>query len=304
MKTNILITTGDINGIGLEVTLKSLSSLDLKKDSVVIFSEKESFLKQKDLFNFDLKFKYLDILSSDLPPGIFIYSPNSNPANWFKEACDFCENNNKNSVVVTGPISKASFNSKTDLGHTAYLKKKYPDSTIFMTFFSEVFTCLLLTDHLPLADVFKYINIDLLENAYKTINFLSRHKKIALLGLNPHAGENGLIGTEEESIHKVFIKKYADSFSGPYPADGFFLDKTYKKYDYVFANYHDQGLIPFKLMTGFNSAQSSLGLPFIRTSVDHGTAQNIFCKNLADPRSMNYAILLAKKLLEKKNALQ
>lgn len=304
MKTNILITTGDLDGVGLEVTLKSLQSIDTNKDTFIIFCAYDLFLKQKKLCDFNLKFNVIDSLSNDLPVGIYLYSPNnSRPVDWFKLACEFCDTNNENSVVVTGPLSKKSFNSNTDLGHTAYLRATYPKKNIFMTFFSELFTCLLLTDHLPLAQVPSAINYDLLQQAHKTIQFLSKFKKIALLGLNPHAGEDGLIGNEETLIHSKFIANHHDFFDGPFPADGFFLDQTYKKYDYIFANYHDQGLIPFKLMTGFNSAQSSLGLPFIRTSVDHGTAQNIFEKNLADPRSMSYAIMLAKKLLEKKNAV-
>jgi 4-hydroxythreonine-4-phosphate dehydrogenase len=160
----------------------------------------------------------------------------------------------------------------------------------------------LLTDHLPLKEVAQNITIDLIKRKTKTLNraliqdFNILKPRIAILGLNPHAGDDGVIGTEEIEIIKPAVQKLNEEgilISGPFPADGFFGSETYKHFDAVIACYHDQGLAPFKALSFGQGVNYTAGLNKIRTSPDHGTAYDIAGKGLADPSSFREAIFAA-----------
>lgn len=301
MTKKILITTGDTDGVGLEVTLKALSKIKSPKFSYIFFSSQNS-LKFHQKLNINLNFKETPDLNTPIKyPGFYTIVDNSkSPLDWFKDSVDFCFENNDSSALVTGPLSKKNFSDKKVLGHTSYLEQKFLDHDLFMTFFGSVYNCLLLTDHLPLKKVSSAITEKKIVSALNTLNrynlLLGVKKPIALLGLNPHSGEDKLIGDEESKIHTKCVKQFSNAV-GPLPADGFFSVDDYKKYSFIVANYHDQGLIPFKVLNGFNACQATLGIPFVRTSVCHGTAFDKFLLNKADETSMVQAIELAEKML-------
>jgi len=163
----------------------------------------------------------------------------------------------------------------------------------------------MVTGHIPISDVSKHINQEIitskLESFLETLkfDFNITKPKIAVLGLNPHSGDNGLIGLEEKDIIFPAIKSFMDKGEvvfGPYPADGFFGKKLYQQFDGVLAMYHDQGLIPFKQLSFSDGVNYTAGLPTVRTSPDHGTAMDIAGKNLADPSSLINAIFLQRKI--------
>jgi 4-hydroxythreonine-4-phosphate dehydrogenase len=305
MNQTIVITPGEIDGIGLEVTLKALSSistLKLYQDKTFVFfaSKKDLDIHLKNLKITDLKLIVCSSLSLNLDPGFYWIETNSSAFSWFENSVKFCSTNNKLSALVTGPLRKSSFSKSGSVGHTDYLRKQFSEPC-FMTFFGDVYNSLLLSDHMPIDKVSNLDFKSLLNKALVVLKKLPKEKympkKIALLGLNPHAGEGGLIGQIDETVHKPFVDEHADLVSGPLPADSFFSLETYKKYSFLIANYHDQALIPFKLIHGFDGAQASLGLPFVRTSVDHGTGDDLYLKNKANPKSMLRAIGLAIDLL-------
>lgn len=299
MLPKVLITSGDLKSIGLEVGLKALKEQNTGNKSYILFCNKENLDKHNTLLK-DLNYQICSSIYEVNKAGIYFFLDEGSPVDWFKKAVSYCAKHPYEAALVTGPLSKASFQSEKHLGHTEYLRSLYPNLNLFMTFFSENLTTLLLSDHIPLSEVSEKINPGFLEQALLSLKpFLKPSSKVAFLGLNPHAGETGLIGKEDLSF-SCTIKKYKAFAEGPFPSDGFFFNNNYKKYSHIIACYHDQGLIPFKLLSGFDAAQATLGLPFIRTSVDHGTAESIYSKNIANPNSMKYAIKLALELLEKK----
>lgn len=299
MTKTYLITPGELSGIGLEITLKALSSIEIN-DSYIFYT-KEVLLhahSQKISLNFDpLK---ISEVQTGLKPGVYFIDSQKEPVDWFKEACSLCAQYPRELALITGPLTKASFKDSKILGHTEYLRSLYKNSPLFMTFFGEAYNCLLLNDHIPLGEVSSSISQEKIKEALELIAPFSNSKKNALLGLNPHAGEGGLLGSEELNIHNSVCSEQ-DSLEGPLSPDGFFSEDLYRKYNFIIANYHDQGLIPFKLINGFKASQATLGLPFVRTSVDHGTSEALYMKFTANPESMIHAIELAQNLLKIKS---
>ncbi len=290
------ITPGEFHGVGLEISLKALKKINTSTERFIVWTEKKYFLK-----NFpELKSTnfYQNTLEVPKEPGVFFMHSTLSPAEWFKESVKVCKKHPNEFGIVTGPLEKKSFNDINALGHTEYLRQVFPDLSIYMTFFGDVYNCLLLTDHCPLKDVSKLLSKQIIEKglyeAQSTSKKLKYLKPILLLGLNPHAGEGGLLGDEERELH-LQVKK-DNTILGPISPDGLFGLAAYKNYSFIVANYHDQGLIPFKAINGFSAAQASLGIPFIRTSVDHGTASDIFGMDKANPDSMIRAIKLAQGL--------
>ena len=300
MNNKYLFTTGNTNGVGLEITLKSLFSSN-DNNTKIIFCNKDQLNEHSKYL--DLNYESFNIIkdySVDLDPGVYFYTEGT-PFTWFKDSVEYCSKNPRNSALITGPLSKDNFNDNNIKGHTSYLESVFKDSDLFMTFLGSTYSCLLLTDHIPLLKLNKESISNRLEKALNLLSdvstYLNLDKPIAVLGLNPHSGENGLIGNEEDEIHKKIISKF-ENVKGPLPADGFFSKENYEKYSLLVANYHDQGLIPFKLIHGFNGCQTTLGLPFVRTSVNHGTATNLYLKNTADEKSLTEAYHAAIKLLQ------
>ena len=207
-------------------------------------------------------------------------------------------------VLVTAPINKKSIHSELfDFpGHTEYLAKKFNAEDYLMMMVSENLRIGIITGHIPLKDVASSITEDLLIRKIRIMNdslikdFAIRKPKIAVLGLNPHAGDEGVIGNEEIEIIIPAIKKsYDDGILcfGPYPADGFFGSASYSKFDGIISLYHDQGMLPFKTLAFGSGVNFTAGLPYVRTSPAHGTAFDIAGKKKASPDSFRQAIYLA-----------
>ena len=214
-------------------------------------------------------------------------------------------------VLVTAPISKSNIQSEefSFPGHTDYLNQELEGNAL-MLMIQDNLRVGLLTDHVPINEVAKHLTEDLIRTKIKTINqsliqdFGIRKPKIAILGLNPHSGDNGVIGQEEDKIIKPTIKKIFDEgilLFGPFPADSFFGSNQYEKYDAVIATYHDQGLIPFKTLSFGKGVNYTAGLDKIRTSPDHGTAFEIAGKGVANHNSFSEAIYASIDIFKTRN---
>ena len=210
---------------------------------------------------------------------------------------------NEIDVLVTAPINKHNIQSESFNfpGHTDYLAKELEgDSLMFMV--TNDLRVGLLTDHVPVKDVSSHINKALIDKKINTIyntlqtDFGIRRPKIAVLGINPHTGDNGVIGKEDDEVLRPSLKALVDSGKlvyGPYAADSFFGSGNYKNFDAIVAAYHDQGLIPFKTLSFGKGVNYTAGLSKIRTSPDHGTAFEIAGKGEANETSFKEAIYLA-----------
>lgn len=325
-KAPFAITTGDSNGIGLEVTAKALVFLQKKKllkSSYLLFRKSEAQLSSKEKRIQKIYFSYLDRFfrrtpvrsqeisspswlsetshTSSRKPLLYDFASEEEAPYWVEVAANGCLNKSF-SGLVTAPLSKTLINScgLKDVGHTDILKRVSGSKNVYMTFLGKDFHVVLLTGHIPLSKVSKHVHQKSLLQLMKTLEeffpLKTKSKKIGLLGLNPHAGDCGLIGHEEVSWMNSFVSKHSHVLAGPLPPDSAFTKKNWKKYSLFISLYHDQGLIPFKLHHGQNGAHFSMGLPFIRTSVDHGTAFDLYGKNKADPESMIQALLWAEKM--------
>lgn len=301
----ISITTGDPDGIGLEVSLKALKSLGPQaKTQFVLWSHADkkiasSYLKKFEIVQVDNLKEALKV--SPRSKQLIQIRSNSSPSEWVRESA-VAGLNGEIQALCTGPLSKLS--PGAGKGHTGIFRELCPNEELFMLFLGKEFNVVLLTDHIPVDQVQAKLKADKLKAACQNIQkFFDRQgkkkKPIGILGLNPHSGEEGKIGDEELLVLKPFIQKFRTKFSleGPLVPDAAFLKANWKRYCAYLCLYHDQGLIPFKLVHGQSGgAQVTLGLPFIRTSVDHGTAKDIYGKNKADPGSMIDAIRWSIKL--------
>jgi 4-hydroxythreonine-4-phosphate dehydrogenase len=207
-------------------------------------------------------------------------------------------------VLVTAPINKKNIQSEqfNFAGHTDYLAHKYQTSDQLMLMIGNDVKIGILTGHLPVKDIHDHITVEHILQKIRIMNkslqvdFGVRKPKIAVLGLNPHAGDGGLIGLEEQEIIRPAIKQANDEkilAFGPYPADGFFGSSNFTKFDAILAMYHDQGMIPFKTLAFEDGVNFTAGLPIVRTSPAHGTAYDIAGKNSASPNSFRKAIYTA-----------
>jgi 4-hydroxythreonine-4-phosphate dehydrogenase len=208
--------------------------------------------------------------------------------------------------IATAPINKEAFKlaGLPWTGHTDLLAHLTGVPTVAMMFYSDALRVVLATVHVALAAVPRVLTIESMEatirlTAAELPRFGYPHPRIAVAGLNPHAGEHGLFGCEEATIIRPAIAAgRADGIdvSGPFPGDTVFVRARRGEFDVVVACYHDQGLIPVKLLAFGEAVNVSLGLPIVRTSVDHGTAFDIAGRGVADPESMIAATLLAARL--------
>lgn len=311
----IAITTGDLKGIGFEVTAKALSRLNpaAKNRNTLLFlfrHQSQEKIQPKYFRLIDKKWqrKTFDSLDAALAfvgknkafPKNFLVdlSLESTPAEWVVQAATACKNGALTSLI-TGPLSKSLTSAlpQKALGHTGIFRRLFPERELFMSFVGKYFNVILATDHLPLSKIEGQLRTTGLHSVAAAARQFSRlmktKKKAAILGLNPHAGEQGLIG----DIEMHLFSKMPKGMVGPLVPDAAFLKKNWKLYSAFICLYHDQGLIPFKMQHGQDSGvQLTLGLPFIRTSVDHGTAFELFNKNVANANSMLEAIKLGIKL--------
>lgn len=214
-------------------------------------------------------------------------------------------------VLVTAPINKYNIQSEEFKfpGHTDYLDQELEGNAL-MLMVQDNLRVGLLTDHIPLNEVASHLTEALIIKKIETIkksliqDFSINKPKIAVLGLNPHCGDGGVIGKEDATILKPALKKIAEKGTlvfGPFAADGFFGSNQYEKYDAIIATYHDQGLIPFKTLSFGNGVNYTAGLNRIRTSPDHGTAYDIAGKGKADFNSFKEAIYLAIDIYNSRN---
>ncbi len=311
-KIKIILTTGDLDGIGLEVATKALNNIGPKK-SVQFIIWRHQGTTSRYLKLLDQKFSRVTVSTleqalANETSSLVDISSSLPPAFWVEQSAVACFKK-KVSALVTGPLSKTSIQNSGlhDLGHTDILKRIANVKSVNMGFLGSKFNVLLATGHLPISDLKSTLQLQTItkaiEHAQKMKLCLSAAKRrlpIGVLGLNPHAGESGLIGHEELNLFpkiKKFAKEKGILIEGPLVPDAAFLESNWNKFSLYVALYHDQGLIPFKLVHGQNSGvHISVGIPFIRTSVDHGTAKDIFGKNKANPNSMIEAINLAIKL--------
>ena len=207
-------------------------------------------------------------------------------------------------VLVTAPINKDNIQSDSFNfpGHTEYLSEKFGKDNELMVLATNSFKVAVATGHIPVKDVADNINEELILKKLSIFNnslindFVIRKPKIAVLGLNPHSGDNGLLGKEEEEIIIPAIEKAKENgilTFGPFPADGFFGTDEYRKFDGILAMYHDQGLIPFKVIAFEEGVNFTAGLSIIRTSPDHGTGYDIAGEDKANPASFRNAVYMA-----------
>lgn len=321
----LFITPGDPKGIGPEVTVKALKKITkssaLKNTCFVCIGAFKPFK------NLSLKFKTLtlndlDDLSSLKKNSVyFLPAPEKQKEGYqvgwsIKTAVDLVRKN-KSTALVTGPISKKKLQDGgfQYSGHTEFLADLagLPAQQVTMMLANSSLRVSLVTTHLSLKSVSDSISVSNITRATaQTIQALQRlwkisYPKIAILSLNPHAGENGLFGDEEDRTITPALTQLKTRFqrkariNGPFPADTFFAknieNPPQKRFDAVIAMYHDQGLIPIKLLDFSHTINITLGLPFIRTSVDHGVGFDIAGKNRADSSSMEQAILEAGRFL-------
>jgi 4-hydroxythreonine-4-phosphate dehydrogenase len=320
-KPLIGISIGDINGIGPEVTIKALLDNRLQKlvtpviyahGKVLSFYRKQLALED---FNFmqirnidEVHHKKINVInvleeSPEVIPGVETQEAGKMALASLDQAIKDLKDN-KLDALVTAPLNKNNINTpeKKFVGHTEYLTEAFGVNNSLMFLVAEDIRVGLVTGHVSIKEVAANVTG---ENITNKLNIMIKSLKddfgigkprIAVLGLNPHAGEDGLLGVEEENIIKPAIREFKDKghlVFGPYSADGFFGMMHQKKFDGVLAMYHDQGLIPFKSIAFETGVNFTAGLPVVRTSPDHGTAYNIAGKNMADEGSMQAAIMQA-----------
>ncbi len=304
---------GDINGIGIEIIIKTLSDNRVLEMCVpVIFANNKSinfYRKALPEINFTyqavrdfakLNAKQVNIFNCweedvAITPGQLNETGGKYAFLSLQAAIQALKDRHIQGLV-TAPIHKKNIQSAdfNYSGHTPYLKTSFNATDVVMLMAAQNMRVALVTEHVPVNEVAKFITKESIVSKLKILHFSLRKDfgiekpKIAVLGLNPHAGDEGLVGNEEETFIKPAIKEAKQNNMlvwGPYSADAFFARATYEKFDVVLAMYHDQGLIPFKSMALGNGVNYTAGLPVVRTSPDHGTAFDIAGKGKADAAS-------------------
>lgn len=321
------ISIGDLNGIGSEVILKTFEDARmLEFCTPVIFANVKLLSFIKKVLRLDVNLHGIDKLDQVVPGKI-------NVLNVWREGVniEFGVNNDSAGqyaiksfveataalkeglidVLVTAPINKYNIQSEEFKfpGHTDYLGQEL-DGDALMLMVNEGFRVGLLTDHLPVNEVASHLTEELIRKKITTVNtslkqdFMINKPKIAVLCLNPHCGDNGVIGNEDDTHIKPVLKKLFEEgvlVFGPFSADGFFGNGMHENYDAVIAAYHDQGLVPFKTLSFGNGVNYTAGLSGIRTSPDHGTAYDIAGKGVADHNSFKEAVYLALDVFNNRN---
>ena len=323
------ITQGDSNGIGYEVIIKSLADERILDSftPVIYGSSKLMGFYRKTLHNIgpmdinvissaaDAKQKKINLVNC-LPDNIYAEPGQSTPDS-AKAAIKSLEMAVKDlkegqiDVLVTAPINKRAMNEEgfSNTGHTEYLQKEFGTDEVTMIMVSDQLKIGVVTGHIPLRDVPKSITKERILRKLRIMkaslerDFGVPNPKIAVLGLNPHCGDGGLLGDEEQSIILPAVQEaQAEGIQafGPYSPDGFFGLGNYSRFDATLAMYHDQGLAPFKALCFSDGVNFTAGLPIVRTSPDHGTAYEMAGRDEADPRSMMSAIYTAIDIFRKR----
>lgn len=320
-KIKAAISCGDINGVGLEVVIKSFIDTRMFElcTPIVYAHSKTAAAYRKEVGIQDFSFNMVSSHDKSNVKKVNLISVMDDPIDISfgtvtKEAGELAYKSlttatdalasNHADVLITAPINKTNIPWESDdiKGHTEYLAHYANEDHPLMLMVHHGLRVGVVTGHVPLKDVASVLTKDkiitTLEVFQKSLiqDFNIHQPKIAVLGLNPHAGDNGVIGKEESDMIIPAIDEFNGNGGialGPFPSDGFFGSGQYKKFDGVLAMYHDQGLIPFKTISNNEGVNFTAGLPIVRTSPDHGTAFDIAGKNEADPNSFRNAIYLA-----------
>ncbi|MFN3404088.1 MAG: 4-hydroxythreonine-4-phosphate dehydrogenase PdxA [Cytophagaceae bacterium] len=327
------ITIGDFNGIGPEIILKTLADPRILKICIpVVYGSFKILSKYKKLLPEveEISFHQIKNLEGLNPKKVNLVQcweedHEINPGKITPEAgrCAVLALNKATEdlttgridAVVTGPINKK--NTQGDdfkyPGHTEYFTHKSGANESLMLLVSELMRIGVVTGHVPIGEVNKSLTkekiLSKINILYKSLknDFGITKPKLALLGLNPHAGEDGLIGNEENDLLTPIVEELKTKgilIFGPFPADAFFGTMTFKKFDGILGMYHDQGLIPFKTLSFETGVNFTAGLNVIRTSPDHGTAYDIAGKNMADETSFREAVFLATDIAKKRKPVE
>ena len=328
-KPIIGITSGDINGIGTELIIKTFSdNRILEHCTPVIFSSNKVInFYRKALpeynFNFQIIKEYNRVNHKQvnlfncweeeviINPGQLTPEGGKYAAISLQTAVAALKQNQIDGLV-TAPIHKKNIQSTdfTFTGHTPYLQNIFGVPEVVMMLCADNFRVALVTEHVPVAEIARHITKEKIVSKLKIIHqslqkdFGIEKPRIAVLGLNPHAGDEGLIGNEEETIIKPAIKEAKNNnmlVIGPYSADAFFARRSFTQFDAVLAMYHDQGLIPFKTLATGEGVNYTAGLPGVRTSPDHGVAFDIAGKNKADNSSFLTSIFECIDIINRRN---
>jgi 4-hydroxythreonine-4-phosphate dehydrogenase len=320
-RLKIGITQGDINSISYEVILKALMDNRVYETCTPILYGSPKVVayhrKALNIINFSFnsirvaeeanskRANLINVLDDNVRVELGKSTPQAGEAALLSLKAAIKDlKENKIDVIVTAPINKNNIQSEEFKfkGHTDYLKQEFEVNEVLMILVSEFLKVALVTEHVSIAELPKLITIDKIVSKLKILNqslladFGIRKPRIAVLALNPHAGDEGLIGREEIDIIMPAIEKAKQKgimAFGPYAADGFFGSDNFKKFDAVLAMYHDQGLAPFKALAFEDGVNFTAGLPVVRTSPAHGTAYDLVGKDIASEASFRAAIYLA-----------
>ncbi len=326
-KIKIGISVGDVNGIGIEVVLKTFTDNRMFDFCTpILFGSTQVVTYYNKIINqniqihgisnlnntVDGKLNVLNVWKEDveLTPGESNEIGGKYAFVSLKESVKAL-NSGEIDALVTAPINKENIQSNEFkfAGHTEYLESELEGKSL-MILMTDDLKVGLVTGHIPIADISKTITPELIkekvEILYQTLiqDFEISKPKIALLGLNPHCGDNGVIGSEDNEIIKPTVAQLQEEGKlvyGPFAADGFFGSKAYKQFDAVLAMYHDQGLAPFKTLSFGKGVNYTAGLDKIRTSPDHGTAYEIAGKATADENSFKEALFKAIEIYKKRS---
>jgi len=319
-RLKIGITQGDINGISYEIILKTLSDARvLSNITPIIYGSPKVLAYYKKAYNNNLQ--TTTITSADKAKSRFVSVINCNSDEIKVEIGKSTEmaglaayqalekaisdlKNNKIDILVTAPINKNNIQEAgfSFPGHTGYLAKEFINDGHLMILMNSVIKIGVVTEHIPISKVAETITKELILQKLEILNdslkndFLIRKPRIAVLSLNPHCGDKGVIGTDETDKIIPAINQAVENdilAFGPYSADGFFGSMEFKKFDAVLAMYHDQGLAPFKVIAFEDGVNYTAGLPIVRTSPAHGTAYDIAGQNLANEQSFRSALYTA-----------
>jgi 4-hydroxythreonine-4-phosphate dehydrogenase len=324
-KPKVGVTLGDFNGVGPEIIIKAFTDTQMLQvcTPVIYGSSKVISFYRKALniaeFNYntirgsrEIIHRKVNVINCwdeevKIDPGV----PSNVAGQYAFRTLEQATSDLQQGLIdclVTAPIDKNTIQSESFAfpGHTEYLAEKSGKTQYAMILASGSFRVSIVTGHIPVGKVAESLSIEKIMAKIQVVNdslkrdFGIRKPRIAVLGLNPHAGDNGLLGREEETIISPAIKQATDQkmlVFGPYSADGFFASQTYKTFDAVIAMYHDQGLIPFKTIAFNSGVNFTAGLPIVRTSPDHGTAYNIAGKGIASEDSLREAVYMACDIL-------
>lgn len=328
-KIRVGITHGDTNGIGYELIFKTFAEpMMLDLCTPIIYGSPKIAAYHRNALGIQANFTIINsaedahngklnlLTTFDEEVKVDLGNPSKEAGTASYKALERAIEDYKKGlfdVLVTAPINKNNIQGDNFrfCGHTEFLEERAGDgSKSLMILVNDMMRIALVTTHLPIKDVAQAITQERIVEKAKILNnslkrdFRISNPRIAVLALNPHAGDGGLLGTEEEEIIKPAIKELSDNgimTFGPFAADGFFARRSYEAFDGVLAMYHDQGLAPFKSLDLGDGVNYTAGLPIVRTSPDHGTAYDIAGKNIADESSFRHAIYLAMDIYRNRN---